>query len=137
MKKSLAAAALFTIVLTGCSDTGEKESQAPAAAVATPSPTPSPTPKDPDTLEEAIAFAKEEHATDTETLHALSAARRFAEKELKPVMATEHWNEIMVFEMRTEMDMMAERSTDREFAVATQKYAVMVEEAALEAGLIR
>lgn len=133
MKKSLAAAALLTILLTGCSDS--REAQAPAASA--PSSTPTPTPTDPTTLEEAIAFAKEEHATDTETLHALSVARRFAEKELKPALVADDWSEIMLFELQTEIDMVADRSTDREFSVATQKYAVMVEEAALGAGLIR
>ncbi|MCQ2001019.1 hypothetical protein [Arthrobacter zhaoxinii] len=136
MKNSLAAMALLTIILTGCSANDETTAQGMEAPTVSPASEPSPSQVEPASLEEAIATAKKEYGTSLETMSALADVRRFAEKQLQPVMPTEEWNDIMVFEIRTEMDMLGERSTDREFSVATQKYAVMVEEAALDAGLI-
>ncbi|MGK3708754.1 hypothetical protein [Arthrobacter sp. IK3] len=141
MKKHLAAAALLSLLLTGCS--GSADPGAPGlSSAAKPSASASPTPvsaaaPEPETLEEAILAAKADHTEESKAMSALADLRRFAEAELKPVMPSEAWSEIMVFEMGVELDMLSDRSTDREFFVGVQKYALMVEDAALEADLIR
>ncbi|MCC3299428.1 hypothetical protein [Arthrobacter caoxuetaonis] len=137
MKKSLAATLFIILTLTSCAapeDAGA--SGYSETTVSSASATPTPTRVEPQTLEEAILAAKQEYTDGLEALHALSNLRRFAEKEVRPVLPTAEWREIQLFEFNTEIGFTGERMTDREFHVASQKYAVMVEEAALAAGLI-
>lgn len=137
MKKYLAAAALLTLLLAGCAAPEDAGAPGlPEAAAASASSSSAPARVEPQSLEEAIRAAKQEYSDDVEAMHALSNARRFAEKELRPVVPYDIWREMMLFEMHTEMDFLAERMTPREFHIASQKYAVMVEEAAMDAGLI-
>ena len=140
MKKYLAAAALLTLLLTGCAapeDAGAPGLfEAPGPSVSA-SAAPSSVRVEPRSLEEAIQAAKGDHTDELKATQTLSALRRFAEAELKPAMRYEDWRDIMLFEMHTELDMLSDRSTEREFYVDVQTYALMVEDAALEAGLIR
>lgn len=137
MKNLVAAAALLAIALTGCSapETPEDERVA-RPSVQTNSPAPVPSTPEPASLSAAIDAAKEDHATSSEAMHTLAALRRLAEDQLEPVMAPEDWDVLSATEMRLELDMLRDQISDREASVATQKYALQVEEAALDAGLI-